>query len=242
MNGLPNRAELSLNKQHFKSITLKIKKMKTLAITLVLVSMFSMIHANEAYQKTMTESIEKLFQSQTIPDYIDIANQFERISTIEKTEWLPFYYASYAYIMISFQETENTKKDQYLDQAQKYLDQAMAINPNESELHMIQGFLYLSRITIDPMTRGMELMPEMNKSLDKALELDPNNPRVYYLRATMTFHMPEAYGGGAAKSLPLFEIASEKFNTFKPKTAISPNWGKEICESEMKKAQETPKQ
>jgi len=190
--------------------------MKTLTITLVLVSMFSMINANEAYQNAMTQSIEKLFQANSIPEYVEIGNQFERISTIEKTEWLPLYYASYAFIMISFQETDQPKKDQYLDQAQKYLDQAMVINPNESELHMLQGFLYPSRITIDPMTRGMELMPKMNQSLDKALELNPDNPRVYFLRASMTLHMPEAYGGGAAKALPMFLMADEKFKVFKP--------------------------
>jgi tetratricopeptide (TPR) repeat protein len=212
--------------------------MKKLTFTIVLFSLFSIGFTNEAYQKTMTESIEKLFQAKTIPEYVEIGNQFERISNIEKTEWLPLYYATFAYIMISFQEPENAKKDQYLDQAQKYLDQALALEPNESELHMLQGFLYPSRITIDPMTRGMELMPKMNQSLDKALELNPDNPRVYYLRATMTFHMPEAYGGGAAKALPMFQLAEEKFGIFKPKTNISPNWGKEICDSELKNVQE----
>jgi tetratricopeptide (TPR) repeat protein len=216
--------------------------MKTFTLTLVLLLASIIGFSNEAYQKAMTESIEKLFQAKTIPEYVEIANQFERISNIEKSEWLPLYYASYAYIMISFQEPENAKKDQYLDQAQKYLDQAMAINPNESELHLLQGFLYPSRITIDPMNRGMQLMPEMNKSFDKALELNPDNPRVYFLRATMTFHMPEAYGGGAAKALPLFQLADEKFSIFKPKTSISPNWGKEGNDAELKKAQETLKQ
>jgi len=213
--------------------------MKTLLLTTVLLLGSIIGFSNEAYEKAMTESIEKLFQAQNIPQYVEIANQFERISGIEKSEWLPLYYASYAYIMISFQETDNAKKDQILDQAQKYLNQAMAIDPNESELHMLQGFLYPSRITIDPMTRGMELMPEMNKSLDKSLELNPDNPRVYYLRATMTYHMPEAYGGGAVKALPLYQIAVEKFRIFKPKKAISPNWGKEIAEAELKKIQDS---
>ncbi len=214
--------------------------MKKLTITLVLLSLTFTSFSDETYQRAMGQSIEKLFQATTVPEYVDAANQFERISKIEKTEWLPLYYASYAYIMISFQEPENAKKDQFLDQAQKYLDQAMAIDPNESELYMLQGFLYPSRITIDPMTRGMELMPEMNKSLDKSLELNPDNPRVYFLRATMTLHMPEAYGGGAAKALPLFQLADEKFRIFKPKTTISPNWGKEITEAELKKLQDSP--
>jgi len=211
--------------------------MKKLIFTLILVSLFSFGFTNENYEKTMSLSIEKLFQAKSIPEYIDVANQFERISQIEKTEWLPLYYASFAYIMISFQETENSKKDTYLDQAQKYLDQAKTIDPNESELYMLQGFLYPSRINVDPVGRGMMYIGDLNKSLDKALELNPDNPRVYYLRATMTHHMPEAYGGGAAKALPLYQMAVEKFKIFKPKTAISPDWGKEINNTELKNVQ-----
>jgi len=213
--------------------------MKKLIITLVLVSLFSFGFANEAYEKAMSLSIEKLFRVKTIPEYVEVANQFERISQIEKAEWLPLYYASFSYIMISFQEPDNVKKDTFLDQAQKYLDLAKAIDPNESELYMLQGFLYPSRINVDPMNRGMLYIGDMNKSLDKALELNPDNPRVYYLRATMTFHMPEAYGGGAAKALPLYLTADEKFKFFKPKTAISPNWGKEMNEAELKNVQES---
>jgi len=201
-------------------------------LAMILLSVFG--KANDAYQKAMSQSIEKLFQAKTIPEYVEIANQFERISQIEKAEWLPLYYASFSYIMISFQEAENAKKDMYLDQAQKYLDRAMAIESNESELYMLQGFLYPSRINIDPMARGMLYMGKMNESL----ALNPDNPRVYYLRATMTYHMPEAYGGGAAKALPLFQTAAEKFQIFKPKTELSPNWGKEMNEAELKKIQE----
>jgi tetratricopeptide (TPR) repeat protein len=208
--------------------------MKKLTITLVLVSLFTIGYSSEAYQKAMSQSIENLFKAASIPEYIEVANQFDRIAQIEKTEWLPLYYASYSYIMISYQEPENAKKDTYLDQAQKYLDLSMAIDPKESELYMLQGFLYPMRINIDPMSRGMLYMGKMNEAFDKALELNPDNPRVYYLRATMTFHMPEAFGGGAAKALPIYKTASEKFRIFKPKTALSPNWGKEICESELK--------
>jgi len=215
--------------------------MKKLIITLVLVSLFSFGFAGEAYEKAMSFSIEKLFQVKTIPEYIEVANQFERISKIEKTEWLPLYYSAFAYIMISFQEPDNTKKDAYLDEAQKYLDQAKTIDPNESELYMLQGFLYPSRINVDPINRGMTYMGEMNKSLDKALELNPDNPRVYYLRATIMHHTPESYGGGAAKALPLYKTAEEKFGIFKPKTAISPNWGKEINDAELKNALEALK-
>lgn len=211
--------------------------MKKSVFILALLLLSGITFANEAYQNAMKQAIDKLFQSQTIQEYVNVANQFERISTMEKKEWLPMYYASFSYIMISFKEADNAKKDQYLDQAQKYLDQAMNIEPNESELFMLQGFLYPSRINIDPINRGMALMGKMNAALDKALELNPNNPRVYYLRATMTANMPEAFGGGAAKALPLYQKAAEKFELFKPKSEIYPNWGKELNANELQKIQ-----
>ena len=215
--------------------------MKKLTIILALVTMFNIGFANETYHKAMTESIAQLFQSATITEFVEVANQFERISQNEKAEWLPLYYASYAYIMISFQEADNVKRDGYLDQAQTILDKALAIAPNESELHMLQGFLYPSRINIDPMARGMLYMEKMNTALNKALELNPDNPRVYYLRATMTYHMPEAFGGGAANALPFYKTAQEKFSIFKPQTDLSPNWGKDANEAELKKASEEVK-
>ncbi len=211
--------------------------MKPSIFTLVLFMLFNSILANNTYPAVMSQSIEKLFQVKTIAEYVEVANQFERISTSETKEWLPLYYASFAYIMMSFQETDNVKKDRYLDRAQNYLNLAMAIEPNESELYMLQGFLYPSRINIDPINRGMLYMGTMNAALDKALELNPDNPRVYYLRATITLHMPEAYGGGAVKALPLYQTAAEKFRTFKPKTNIYPNWGNELNEADLKTLQ-----
>ena len=215
--------------------------MKKLTIIFLMLSISFAGLANETYQKTMSQSIEQLFKASSVAEYVEIANRFERIAQTEKSEWLPLYYASFAYIMISFQEPDNAKKDTFLDQAQRFLDQALAIDPNESELHMLQGFLYPARINIDPIARGMGYMEKLNASLDKALELNPDNPRVYYLRGTMTFHMPEAYGGGAEKALPFFTTADEKFRIYKPKTELSPNWGKEINEMELKKAQEQVK-
>lgn len=216
--------------------------MKTMKITVLLVLISTFGFCNDAYQKAMTNSIENLFQAKTIPEYVEAANRFERISQIEKNEWLPLYYASYAYIMVSFQEPDPVKKDEMLDQAQKFLDLAFTLAPNESELYLLQGFLYPSRINIDPMARGMKYIGDMNKALDKALELNPDNPRVYFLRATMTLHTPEAFGGGATKALPLFQTAEEKFRIFKPKTVLSPDWGKESNEIELKKLQESVQQ
>ncbi len=85
------------------------------------------------------------------------------------------------------------------------------------------------------MGRGMEMMGKMNQALDEAIRLNPENPRSYYLRAITVLNMPEGFGGGTVTAKPIFEVARQKFESFQPKTSISPNWGKEQNEMEMSK-------
>ena len=187
------------------------------------------------YLDAMSRAIEKMNSSETMNNLTDAANTFERISSSEKDKWLPLYYVAYSYIQISYQEQDVSKKDPYLDKAQQFIDMAFKIAPEESELFALQAFLYPSRMTVDPMTRGMEYMGIMNQALDKTIELNPENPRSYYLRAIVFLNMPESFGGGANVAKPLFKKAKEKFDNFKPASPISPNWGKEHNEMELNK-------
>lgn len=209
--------------------------MKTI-ISFLLVVVFTAANAAEnKYFEAMTQAVEKQKSASTIESFLESANTFERISQMEKTEWLPLYYAAHCYIIVSFMEPDIAKKDAILDKAQHFLDKAFQLAPEESELFALQAFLYPSRITIDPMGRGMDLMGKMNHDLDEAIRLNPENPRSYYLRAITVLNMPEGFGGGATAARPIFETAKAKFESFQPKTPISPNWGKEQNEQEMAK-------
>lgn len=209
--------------------------MKTV-ITLFFSFLFLVSNASEnKYQEAMTKAVEKLKYVSETNDFLEMANTFERISQNEQNEWLPLYYIAQCHIIVSFSEADPTKTDALLDKAQQCLDKAFQLKPAESELFALQAFLYPSRITVDPMTRGMEYVGKMNHALDEAIRLNPENPRSYYLRAITTLNMPENFGGGAAAAKPIFEIAQQKFNSFKPATVISPNWGKEQNEAEIAK-------
>lgn len=209
--------------------------MKTI-ISLILTFIFITANALETkYFEAMTKAVEKQKSAASIEEFLESANTFERISQMEQTEWLPLYYAAQSYIIVSFMEVDVSKKDAILDKAQMFLDKAFQLTKEESELYALQAFLYPSRITVDPMGRGMELMGKMNKALDDAIRLNPENPRSYYLRAITVLNMPEGFGGGVAVAKPIFEIAKQKFENFYAKTPISPNWGKEQNEAEINK-------
>ncbi len=187
------------------------------------------------YEKAMLGAIEKMNNAGTIPDYIDAANIFERIGNSEKSEWLPYYHAAYCYVSAGHIEGDIQKKDPWFDKAQQFLDKALKIAPDESELYVLQAFIYPGRMVVDPMGRGMELMGRMNAALDKAISLNPGNPRSYFLRAMTLLNMPEAFGGGPEIARPLFETAKEKFEAFEPESPLWPVWGKEQNEEELSK-------
>lgn len=210
-------------------------KKSFLFVTLTLVA----IHvycSNDQYTVAMKAVIETMFSSVTTEEYLQCANSFERIASAEKDKWLPYYYASYTYILFSNMEQKDLeKKDMILDKARELMDDAFSRAPDESEIYVLQAFLYSLRILVDPISRGMEYMGKINESMNRARELDPENPRIYFLEAVMVLNLPPEMGGGAEKAKPIFELAEAKFNSFNPESPISPDWGKTANEAELLK-------
>jgi len=208
----------------------------TLLRTIILVSL-SLYSQNEKYQKAMTQTIELMENESGSDQYLKCANQFERIAMAEKTQWLPFYYSSYALVVMSFDEPDGGEKDLILDRAQQLLDQALELAPDESELHVLQAFLYPSRILVDPMGRGMLYMEKMFVSLGTAKALNPDNPRIYFMEGVNKLNLPSSMGGGAEVAKPLLEEAKAKFAAFHNEDPLWPGWGEDATQAELDKLQ-----
>lgn len=182
---------------------------------------------NNNYDKQMKKNIEALNKAEAIEELQAIANQFERIANKETDKWLPLYYTAFANIKIALRQENKDNIDPILDKAQKYIDKAVLLSKDNSEIVTMQGFLYLIRIQVSPMRRGREFSALANQNFDLAMELNPKNPRPYYLKGISVYNTPKMFGGGEKNALPLLHAAQEKFNNFKPTTEIMPNWGKE---------------
>jgi tetratricopeptide (TPR) repeat protein len=209
--------------------------MKTLFTVLLSFLLMASYAQQGRYEQAMLNALEKLNQASTSSEFTEAGNIFERIAQTETGEWLPLYHAAHAWLIMGFTEPDLQKKDSYFDKAQGLLDRAFKIAPDESELYAMQAFIYPGKISLDPMGRGPALIGKMNEALDKAIRLNPDNPRSYYLRAVTLVNMPEAFGGGKAVAKPIFETAQQKFENFKPSSPLWPNWGKEMNEEELSK-------
>jgi len=131
--------------------------MKTtiLTITIALMVSFAFTQDENQYFNSMEEQIKVMKDSKTLDDFMDVANNFERISMAEPEEWYPLYYTAFCNIQMSFQTQDGDNKDAFLDQAQVFIDKAMELNPDESELYVLQGLLYQAGIQVNPGGRGM---------------------------------------------------------------------------------------
>ncbi len=207
--------------------------MKTLIITLLAALLGAttpvLAQSSDQYKQAMTDALGTLkTQNMTTPpaDMLASANQFERIAGVETKEWLPRYYAGLQYVFLGFMGKTPAEKDAYLDKADANLKAAEAINDNNDELAVLKAYIAQARMAVDPMSRWQQYGPPFQTNLEKAMRLNPENPRPYVLQGTSLLYTPEEFGGGPKKACPVLQKADEKFATFKPVGDLHPNWGK----------------
>ncbi|MDQ3048153.1 MAG: hypothetical protein M3R27_11445 [Bacteroidota bacterium] len=210
---------------------------KILLLTMVLGMAVTANSQNKKYITTMEKNVAALDTSRTVELLQPLANNFERIASAEKTEWLPLYYAAYCYTNMTY-SAKGDMIDTYCDKADTYIKRADSISPNNSEIYTLKAQIASARISVNPMTRGQKYGTESGVLREKAKEMDPKNPRPYYLEGTAYFYTPAMFGGGKDKAKPVFEKALPMFEAFKPASSIHPHWGKSSTEYFLKKCDE----
>ena len=198
--------------------------MKTIISISAILLVFTVFSFSSNYKEVMKSNIEKINQSGSFKEFNDLANQFDRVANAEKEEWLPAYYAAYCYVLSTFTEKMEAEKiHQQLDNAQNQIDKLLKNHDRESEIYALQAFIYQIRIT--DMSKGYKYSKLSNEALGLAEKLNPENPRVYYLRGTNTFHTPKMFGGGKENARPDLEKAAGLFAKQTTENDLAPSWG-----------------
>jgi len=212
----------------------KLEKMKKYLLTFALGVMSLTAFAQSNYEKVMTEKITKLEACKSTDEFQTLANDFDRIAKKETTQWLPSYYAAFSYIQkgrLLMRQGKITDLSVQANAAFNYLDAAEKIAGNDnSEIHLLKKMAYSLKMMENPAERYMTDGVKAIEELKIAEKLNPNNPRVFLIKAEDTYFTPEQYGGSKAKGLEQFKTALDKFNAFKTKTLLDPNWGKSEAE------------
>jgi hypothetical protein len=186
---------------------------------------------SEKYIKVMQEKVSLIEQTRTVEGWQELSNSFERIGEAEKDQWLPFYYAALGRVMMGNMMANGQtggfadKTDPEADKAEQLLAKAEALTKENSEIWCVKKMIATLRMMADPMTRFQTYGMAATAALQKAKQLDAQNPRIYLLEGQDKFFTPEQFGGSKTEAKALFEESIKKQETFKPASAIHPGWG-----------------
>ena len=196
--------------------------MKNIIIIALLV-MSGIATAQTNFEKGMTKAFT-LWQNGNMDD---AENMFERIAKAEPKEWLPSYYIAQINSLKSWNEKDGTVLKAQLDKAQEHLDLAMTISEDNVELMVMQAQIFTNWVVFDGMTYGMKYGAKINELYSKALVLEPKNPRATFCKADWNLNSAKYFGQDTAPFCKDIEASLKLFDTFKPKSELHPNWGKE---------------
>ena len=186
---------------------------------------------SEKFIKAMEEKVALVNTAASMENWQDLANSFERIGEAEKEQWLPYYYAALSRVMMGYMISNGQtggfadKTDPEADKAEELLNKALALTKENSEIWCVKKMIATLRMTADPMTRFQTYGMAASDALQKAKQLDPQNPRVYLLEGQDKFYTPEQFGGSKTEAKLLFEESVKKHESFKSVSSIHPSWG-----------------
>jgi hypothetical protein len=178
--------------------------------------------AQEDYKTVMLQSIQALdTTSKDAQNLVRLASTFEALHTYGKS-WQPLYYECLSYIKLSTAYTNIEQRKAAIDKAAELLKD---LPEGNDEVQVVRAMYAMNYLGIDR-SAWVTFMPKINNGLDKAEEINPDNPRIYYLRGLLKYNMPVMMGGGTEVGIKLFQQSLQKFDTFRSKDEFAPTWGR----------------
>ena len=202
--------------------------MKAFYLSLALLIGLAVHAQSEKYVAAMQANLAKYDSAKTTADLESMAAAFTRIGDAEKTQWLPYYWAGITLSQIGWMN-QPPDKDVLASRIIALCDKADLLTHDsldQSEILSLRNIAATQQMMVDPQNRFMTYGRQAAGYLQKGMQLNPNNPRLYYLQGMSVFNTPEQFGGGKAKAKPIFQKSVDLYQADNAK-ALYPHWGKE---------------
>lgn len=223
-------------------------KLKTLSMmALVVVQINCMAQANFTSNKTegkegyLSAALEKAKTVKSENDLQNSINEIKRIELLDKNYWLPSYYVSYLEATQSFY-TSPDKKDALLadvkERIEKLLNNGSA---DKSEVYTLLGYYNYAKIVQDPKKNGQIYYKDVVTNYQKAISINPNNPRPNYLLDLFEDRMNSFMGKKDPELCNKMQKDKKLFEGFTPADKNAPNWGEKEVIAKLQKCAEQNK-
>jgi hypothetical protein len=196
-----------------------------LCFTLLLTILTGFASFSQDWQQPLQTELTKLDTCKNIHVWKQSIAKLESLTKANPDEWLLQYYTGWAYTQPSFQ----AEAEELSDKAAPFVKKALELQPSNTETLTLMAYWLSARINASK-ARGVTLGGESRSYAQKAIEADSSNPRAYLIKALVTFYTPAVFGGGKKKAEPIVQETTQRFAAFKPKSALDPHWGNDICQ------------
>lgn len=203
----------------------------TKIISFIAILFCGILTAQTSFDKEMNKALQTWNEGKTK----EAITQLEKIALVEKTNWLPNYYIATIHTFEALNEKDNTKIITLLEAAQKAQDKINTMAPENAEVLVMQAMIHMGWIISDPMTNGQKLSGDVLYILNKAYQIQPENPRVVFQKALFEIGMAEYFGQDTKVMCSQIEKSIALFATFKAETSLHPSWGLEKAQENLKK-------
>ncbi len=151
---------------------------------------------------------------------------FERATADPNRSSLTHYYVALADYRLAnlLYGTDRRQTLSYLNDSVEHLKEAIRINDRFAEAHALLSGSYGQKIGLSPL-ESIILGPKSGKAIERATELEPDNPRVVLLKAISDYHTPKMFGGDREQAMAGFQRAAELFDEELIDDPLQPDWG-----------------
>ena len=202
----------------------------TKLITIIAMFVASIVSAQTQFDQGMKKALQTWKDGNSKEALV----QFEKIASVEKTNWLPNYYIAFINTMQAYGEKDKTKIESLLNAAQKAQDVCNELAMDNPEVLVLQAMIHTAWIVYDPMINGQRLSGDVMYILNKANKIAPENPRVVFQKASFEIGLAQYFGQDTKPMCAQIEKSIELFATFKPETAFHPSWGLDKAQEAVK--------
>jgi hypothetical protein len=206
---------------------------KTMILVVALLVSIPSFTQPRKYKKSMEKAMEMFDQVSSPEDFMACAETFEGISAQYGEMWLPPYYGAFCLTLASLETGEYSVKEESLKRADKSIEKMLELNPDESEVQALIAFHMLALMAMAPETNGPMYLEDFTYTIQKAKELNPDNPRPYYMDGLLKANLPEFMGGGVAEAKALHQTAAEKYKSYENDEPYWPSWGEDLNQEQL---------
>lgn len=196
--------------------------MKSLIVFFILLFQLSLQAQTSNQTKTLESAVMQFNQTNNPSSYTQLYLQFEKLYSVDKTNWLIPYYAGMTKSLMCLLKMGD--RDALANDALIWLARAKSVVVND-EIYCAESLAYTAKLSVNPALRWFTYEDKIKNTLSMAKKLNPNNPRAYILEANIQHKIPFIFGGGCKSAKPLIQKAELCFNAQMKANTLEPSWG-----------------